>query len=294
MAPKASTTEAPVEDKTPATPETDAPATETPVEETPIDISAFTSAVEAAVEEADESTGTVPEATVGKVREAYQALDGVKPKNAAKTHLQDLLKKYLTDLQVTKSRAIMQLTEEAAVAGKSSSATKAPVDPTEAYVNGLAVLTLALYLAQSNVPEGVDKEAAVASATEKANGAFAEAQTVAASEDHKTDNALISAALRVATSKAKKSSGPRVTSGERRDLGLHISEAFAAVEPGTFLTVAEIRKFESTGYGSDHPSAGAITNRLKPKSGAATTVEGITVETRDGKLGAVKNAPVEG
>jgi len=257
------------------------------VEETPIDISAFVTAVNAAIESADESTGTIPESGVASVREAYQALDGVKVKNAAKGHLADALKESLVKLDVVKSRAVMQLTEEAAVAGKSSTPAKV-VDPTEQFVNGLAVLTLALYLAQGNVPEGVDKDSAVAAATEKANEAFAEAQTVAASDDHKTENALIAAALKVATTKARKASGPRVTSGERRDLGAHISEAFAAADEGAFLTVAQIRKFESTGYGSDHPSAGAITNRLQPKSGNATTIPGITVETRDGKLGAVK------
>lgn len=279
--------EAPVEE--PTTETTEAPAEAV---EAPIDITGFTSAVETALSEADESTGTLPEASVGKVREAYQALDGIKGKNAAKAHLQDALKEALVKLDVVKSRAVMQLTEEAAVAGKSSTPAKV-VDPTEQYVNGLAVLTLALYLAQSTVPEGVDKEAAVASATEKANEAFAEAQTVAASEDHKTDNALISAALKVATTKARKSSGPRTGgTGERRDLGQHIEAAFGPVEPGTFLTVAQIRKFESEIYGTDHPSAGAITNRLRPKSGNATTIAGITVEERDGKLGAVKNAPV--
>ena len=288
MAPK--NTEPTVEatpDETPVE-STEAPAT---VEETPIDISAFTGAVVTALSEADESTGTLPEASVAKVREAYQALDGVKPKNAAKAHLQDELKESLVKLDVVKSRAIMQLTEEAAVAGKSSTPAKV-VDPTEQFVNGLAVLTLALYLAQGNVPEGVDKDAAVASATTRANEAFAEAQEVAASEDHKTENALISAALKVATTKARKASGPRAASdGPRRDLGAHISEAFAAADEGAFLTVAQIRKFESTGYGSDHPSAGAITNRLQPKSGNPTTIPGITVETRDGKLGAVKTTP---
>ncbi len=62
----------------------EAEATTTETEETPIDLTEFTSAVEAAVGQADEATGVVPEAQVAAVREVYQGLDSPKAKNAAK------------------------------------------------------------------------------------------------------------------------------------------------------------------------------------------------------------------
>lgn len=287
-------TEAPVE--TVVTPEGEAPA-ETPAEdvEVPIDLTAFNTAVTEAIEGMDTATGDVAEAFVAKVRTAYQALDGIKAKNAAKARLAEDLKGYLKALNGPAAKAVMQLTEQAAVAGKSgSSAPKAAADPTEAFVGNIAALTLGLYLAQRSVPEGVEAEAAIAKATEQAGAAFEEALTVFNSDNQETENPLIRAAIKVATVKSRKASGPRVATADRRDLGAHIEEAFAPVEVGTFLTVAEIRKFESSGYGQDHPSAGAITNRLEPKSGKPTTIPGIKVERRDGKLGAVKvEAPAE-
>lgn len=266
-------------------------STEAESTEAVIDLTEFKAAVTEAVSNSDESTGTVPETNVEAVRSIYQGLDGIKAKNAAKAYLQEQLRTQLDEMNMPGAKAIMLLTEHAAVAGKSSSpAARKPVDPTEGFVASVTQLTLALYLAQSDVPEGVDGEAAVASAQEAANELFAEAQAVYSSEDGATENPLIRGAIKLATSKVRKTSATnRNVTGERRDLGGHIEEAFASVESGTFLTVAEIRKFESSQYGSDHPSAGAISNRLEPKSGKPTSVPGITVERRDGKLGAVKN-----
>jgi hypothetical protein len=77
--------------------------------------------------------------------------------------------------------------------------------------------------------------------------------------------------------------------GPRRDLGKHIAEAFADVESGTFLSVAEIRKFKSSEYEDEPPSAGAISARLFPAKGECT-VEGITPGTggEKGTKGAYK------
>ena len=84
-------------------------------------------------------------------------------------------------------------------------------------------------------------------------------------------------------------SGGSTYTGERRDIGQHIVEAFADVESGTFLTVAEIRKHDSSQYTSENPaSAGAISARLFPKSGKCT-VEGIEPGTNEkGNRGARK------
>lgn len=248
------------------------------------DITAFAGATVEAINEADTSTGDVPEANIATAREAYQALDGIKPKNAAKTHLAELLREALREMDAPKAKAIMQLTEQAAVAGKATPARK-PVDPNEAFISQVAQLTLALYLAQRNPAEGVDVEASVEAATERATEAFEQANEAFNDDEIEVDSPLVRNAIRLARTRRGRGS----YGGPRRDLGAHIAEAFDSVESGTFMSVADIRNFTSTVYGTDLPSAGAISNRLEPKGGAGTTVPGITVERRDGKLGAVKN-----
>jgi hypothetical protein len=52
-------------------------------------------------------------------------------------------------------------------------------------------------------------------------------------------------------------------SGPRRSIASHITEAFDEQPIGTFLSVGEIRSFESSEYGTDLPSAGAISAALK-------------------------------
>ena len=98
--------------------------------------------------------------------------------------------------------------------------------------------------------------------------------------------------------KASQGKAARVTSarsgtpytGERRDIGKHIQEAFEGRESGTFLTVAEIRKFDSLQYTSESPaSAGAISSRLFPQSGGKCSIEGIIPGTNEaGNRGASK------
>lgn len=261
--------------------------TEEVAPEEAIDLTAFEAAVAEAVSGSDEATGEVPEIEVAKVRDAYQALPGIKAKNAAKASLNDNLKAHLADLKVREARAVMVLVERATVAGKSQ-APKKEVNLQEQFESKIATLTLALYLAQKQVPEGVNAEAGIEAGTTLANDHFPAALDVISSESGESDSALIRNAVKLASTKARKG-GTRVATGERRDLGSHISEAFDSVESGTFLSVADIKRFKSTVYGDDTPSAGAITNRLEPKSGKATTIEGITVEHRADKLGAVKN-----
>ena len=278
-------------------PEAEAPAEETAPEATPepeaeIDLTAFIGAVETALEEKDSSTGALPSAQIDLVRAQYAALDGVKAKNKAKAYLHDQLKSYMmgdaengVGPDVPRARAIMVLQEEAAVAGRvgSPAAPKVKVDPTEAYTEGLAALTLAFYLATSTAPEGVDLEKAKTDSAAKANELFPEASGVYTSEDKATEDKVIAAAIKLAKVKAVRapSSGGgsgRTYTGTRRDIGKHIAEAIAGAEAGTFLSVADLRKFKSEEYGDDAPSAGAITNRLEPTSGAATSIPGVVVE----------------
>lgn len=74
------------------------------------------------------------------------------------------------------------------------------------------------------------------------------------------DLALESGAARGTS--AAGSSGESYT-GPRRSIARHIVEAFDEHPDGTFLTISEIRAYESTEYGADLPSAGAINYQLK-------------------------------
>lgn len=76
----------------------------------------------------------------------------------------------------------------------------------------------------------------------------------------------------------------------RKDLGAHIVEAFGdGIQVGQFLTCAEIGNVQSTIYGDEKPSVGAIVARLFPVSGTCT-VPGIRpcLSPKNGARGAMK------
>jgi len=281
--------------------EAETPATEstTPVEadkaETPIDLTAFQGAVAQAIGTRDDSTGEVPEASVAPVVSAYQALEGQKAKNAAKNFLAEAMKSAMNEMDLPLARANMSLSESLTTA-KAARTEKAPADPTEAFVQRSAALRLATALVEK--PEGVADDA-----EDKINAVLAEVgpQVEAyrawlnSDAEDKGDapegtSPVVVAAFKVAAGKA---AGKRTTSGtaytgERRDIGKHIAEAFEGAESGAFLTVAEIRNHKSSEYGDNPPSAGAISARLFPASGKCT-VEGITPGQNDkGNKGATK------
>ena len=275
-----------LETETVEAPEVEVVETEAP--EVVIDLTDFRAATATALQNADPSTGTVTEADEAAVRTAYQALPGVKGKNAAKSHLTELLNGAIDELNVVLAKAVQILLEKSAVAGKSTP-TKAAVDPTEGFVAHLATLTLALYLASNTAPEGVDLEAAKAKATEQANESFAAAVEVSQGEgDLATGSPLINAAVKLATTKVR--GGRRVSGSPQKSIARHLEEFFADKPVGFAAKVSEIRSFKSAEYGDEKPSSGAISNRIKPKSGNASTVEGVTGEERDGILWAVKTA----
>jgi hypothetical protein len=291
------TTEATVAETTEATTTeaTEAPATEKV--EVVVDLTAFQSAVEAAASEADKETGTVPDASISAVQTAYRELPSTKGKNAAKAHLNELMRAAMQDSNIAGARAYMSLSDAlTAPAPKAAREPKAPVDPTEGFVAKVAGVQLAYTLVTAEVPEGV-----AADWSDKVNAALAEAMPQIdaykawdANESEDKGDApelgyVARTALKVAAGKVPgaKSAAPAFT-GERRDVGAHITAAFADLESGTFLTVAEIRGHKSAEYGDSAPSAGAISARLFPTSGK-TTVEGITPgQNEKGVRGATK------
>jgi hypothetical protein len=313
----AEVTEAPVEttDATTEVPAQAEPTTAEPSAEAApaveVDLTGFTAALTAAVEGRDTSTGDIPADLTEKVVAEYRALDGLKAKNAAKKAANDGIREAMNQMDIAQAKAYMTLADKLTAGSTGGgSAPKAPADPTEAFSNLVAGLQLALSLATSNVPEGVgenwsDKVTELVTASQDPSIsylAWVNREPVAegvedAPEPEVSD--VVKSAVKLALGKsarvggaARRSSGGGTSTpytGERRDIGKHISEAFAAVESGTFLTVAEIRKFDSSQYTSESPaSAGAISSRLFPQTGACT-VEGIVPGTNDkGNRGATK------
>ena len=77
--------------------------------------------------------------------------------------------------------------------------------------------------------------------------------------------------------------------GTRGDIGAHIRHALAPHPPGTFMTIAEIRKSSSPFYINRFPSSGAISARLFPSDGRVVNLDGARPAVQDGKKGAVRN-----
>lgn len=280
---------------------TTAPVTETPAAapEAPIDLTAFEAAVQAAIDSSDKATGEIAEASVEPVKAAYLALDGRPAKNKAKAVLQDGVRAGMTASNIQLARGYMQLTDAMAGARVPSAKTeKAPVDPTQHYVDTLSALYLAPQLVV--VPEGVDATVAYNTATEFVSANLASAQTYLAwltadpeSRGDEPETApVVKAAVKLSQGKAAKVSAKAGTGvafdGPRRNVAAHIANAFSDKPSGTFLTIAEIRSTKSAEYGDDLPSAGAISARLFPSSGKCS-VEGVTPNTNaQGNKGATK------
>jgi hypothetical protein len=269
-------------------------------------IQPFKDAANAASEERDESTGVVPDASVEAVNKAYAALDGAKLKNAAKRFLNEAMKDAMNDMDVVKARSFMELNEKLKAGGtkaKKAAAPRVPADPTEAFVERLATLTVAYQLAYEAVPEGVTEDwqeklqAAVDGVDADQTVAYRDWLTSEAEDKGDAPDVpfLIQAAVKLSLGRSAKpgkarkaTSSGAVYDGPRRDIAKHIQEAFADSDSGTFKLISEIRKFKSSEYPDEHPSAGAISARLFPKSGKCT-VEGITPDTNEkGDKGARK------
>lgn len=302
--PAVEATEAPVE-------ATETEATEAPVEATEteakpevvIDLTGFEAAVATALETKDETTGDIAEADLANVVLEYRKLDGQKAKNKARKFTNDGMKEAMEASDIPTARALMKLGENltagpVAKAAGGAAATREPVNPTEAYIERIAGLRLALNLVQANVPEGIDEDWVEKSKAKVAEGdAAAEAYKAAVEADAEElpeTDAWVVAAVKLADGKSAKIGGrTRAASGQgfdgpRRSIKTHVTEAFAEVESGTFLSIAEIRKFKSAEYGDDAPSAGAISAALFPKSGKPAGIEGVEASEQGNKKGAVK------
>lgn len=266
-----------------------------------IDLSAFEAAVQTAVEERDTTTGLLPLAAIEPVVKEYRALDGLAPKNAAKKRLQHLMTEVMNSLDLPSARAYLELLNNLTPASSGGGGTeRVPADPTEAFTQRVAGLRLSLILAEAHVPEGVNEawEEKVSELLTDAEPQAAEYYTWVNADSESRGEApevpsWVAGAVKLSQGRSGKVGGSTKSgngsafTGERRDVAKHILSAFEGVESGTFLSIAEIKKTPSDEYGTDSPSAGAISARLFPKSGK-TTVEGIRPGEKDNRKGAFK------
>lgn len=260
--------------------------------EVEVDLSGFESVVKAAVKVSDDATGEVPEAELAKANEQYRALDGLKPKNAARAYLDKAMMDAIFAQDAPRARSMAQIKEN--LSAGSSGGSKAPKDPTEAFVAKAASLQAAFNLLFESVPEGVDEgwqEKAEAKATELTTAATDYKKNLAADENF-DDSEIPSEVKRVVKlASGRASGGGSYSGGPRRNVNKHIEQVFADLEVGAFLSVTEIHKAESEEYGSDGgPTTGAISQKLFPKSGEPSLPEGIEAVADQKPRGARKVA----
>lgn len=276
----------------------------------------FMAAVEAAVndESVDSSTGTIPEALVATVTKTYSAIPG-KGRKAAQTYLQDKMQECMVagtsdPRQFIKARSHLDLLKivQSQAGATRETVVKQPVDPTEALLERVVPALLAAHLILPGEGVAADwAERANAKAHELTDHVKRYREYLIENEGKTGDDRapepegidrLVLAAARLAQGKpvtrkaarpkAPSDGTPRVSSGVRRDVAAHIAEYFADKPVGHWASVSEIANFDSQEYAGDHPSSGAVSARLYPKSGTCT-LDGVAPEARD-KKGAVKTA----
>lgn len=260
----------------------------------------FTDAVEAAVDNADETTGTVDEAALQAVSEAYRGLSGgIKYKNLAKSYVDEAIKSSIPTKQYIRATSYNEVSEKLRTV-KSETKPKVTVDPRIAYGERIAALELAKELLEEDAPEEVEGyevpsvEVAYRELVEYRNWTKQDADSRGEAPEL---GSIATAANKLiegkAVGKARTRSGgvrPAFT-GVRRNVAVHIENAFEGIESGKFLTVSEIVNTRSEEYGDDAPSSGAVSARLFPGGDAEKcTVAGITPGVNaNGTKGATKN-----
>lgn len=193
---------------------TEAPATEAPAE-VPVDLSAFQAAVNDGMEDADPTTGVPTPVVTEAVNVAYRELESLKAKNAARAWLDQQMLGAVTEQSITKARYFVDL-KNGLSAGSAARATKAPADPTEAFVARVAALGLAQDIVTNSVPEGVsdDWSEKVSALVEQVGTQVDDYKAWTEAEgDDKGDepevNAVVKAAFKLARGRATSTGGCR-------------------------------------------------------------------------------------
>lgn len=245
-------------------------------------------------------TGAISDEVLATVQSAYTELHGDrKAQNAAKGFLAEELSNAvgLADdpdqmaTAICKARSFLAVQKAIEETKPAAKAPKAPVDPTEDFVNRYATLNLAVLAAFNSVPEGVSEDWPTKSEeleNSLQDGLRSYMGWLATAEDERGDEPEVSEIVKDAVKMAqgKSVTGRRKTAtgapraafeGERGDIAKHIAQAFASVPVGGTLSVSQIVAADSKGAGYDgrKPSQGAVSSRLKS---AAWSVEATGIE----------------
>lgn len=275
--PTDTTVEAPVESN-----DTKKAAEKTP--EVPVDLGPFQAAVNEAITHADENTGELSLENLAPVNEAYRQIDGVKGKNSARGWVEDQMKaaimgsgeySSLDQAQKIQLARSFVAVKDGLSAGSGGGSTKTPTDPTEAFVQRVVALRLAEAQVVGTVPDGVSPEwetkaSELASSLSAQVDAYATwAGTPDTEESPRGDapevSPVVRQAFKLAQGKASGGNGggsTRPVGAPRRSIETHMKQVFEGLDSGAFLTVNEIAKIASTEYGTDRPSAGAVSAHL--------------------------------
>lgn len=235
-------------------PEVDAPATPEGGEAEVTNLNAFWAAVESIDSASPDYAASIAEYEKLSRKGKMQASHGVKAKTFAA----------LDEDEYAKAKALSGLSK----ALSSSSSTGEATDPTEELVNRMA----GFYIAYTEL------SGANASLTDKVAAAV-QAATAKNEDGTLTEDAskTVAAGLAKRLVETKMGRKPRESGGTRHNVGRHISQVFAELPDGTFLSIKEIANAKSEEYGDDAPAVNTIATHLN--SGKFDQA-GLGVETR--------------
>lgn len=253
-----------------------------------INLDPFLAAVEEIFKHANPTNGQIAPENLTPVVEQFRALEGTKAKNAARKYLDDQMKVLMApgDEQNFIKAASIMITVNALKTPKGTKVEKepkAPADPTDAYIDRyLSVWTARNVLLNPNeVPEGVaanwgdTAKSRYAEAAQAISDYFAYTKSTDENPVPKPDvPAFVEAGFKIAAGKAAgktaKTTGggakaPKTGgyTGPARNVADHINEVFASKPVGTFLKVGEIANSQTSVYGTDKVSPGAVSQRIK-------------------------------
>lgn len=286
------TEEVPVTEST-----TEAPASNEPAEGTApeadepkqIDLAPFQAVVAEVIATRDESTGVVSADELAKTTSAYNELDA-DHKRASKKWAQAEMMTAVQALDGPLARAYSLVGESLVATGKSSS-TSTPADPTQAFVNKVASLRLALAEVEANVPEKVATD--WSERTDKLTGELGDQvaayRTYLATETPEGQeppaqpevSPVVRSAFKLATGKASGGGRQSGGSGPRADIAKHVAEVFANLDSGTELKVSEVAKVKTAEYPQGTASQGAISARARFDDPSKSTLQGIISVPKD-------------
>ena len=231
----------------------------------------FQTVAQKVVGDRDEATGLTEE-QIAPVVEVFRKLDGAKFYNKAREWVMDQVTDAVMppteDMKLAKAWVKIKDSLKAATPPRA----KKPADPTEQYIHQRYMLGLAANLIEDNLPDGLaeDWEEQFNKFDEDHAGQVETYQAWLADEsDDKGGepevDKVVGDAFKLATKKIKRSGGGgkrRPSDAAKRSTFNHIQQVFASLPVGKQLTVAEIANADSEEYGDDHPSPGAINQRL--------------------------------